>query len=74
MKSKLESRGPIINTEKCVANIGGRYDLVLIAAQRLREIKRVHRDNPTKYVTCVDALIEVQEGQVNVEDYILKIK
>lgn len=75
MKSKIASRGPNIDTEECVRQAGGgRYDLILIAAQRLRELKRVHREDTTRYVTPVDALMEVQAGQVNLEDYLAKVK
>jgi hypothetical protein len=75
MKPRIASRGPVIDTEKCVHQAGGgRYDLVLIAAQRLRELKRIHREDTTRYVTCVDALVEVQTGQVNLEDYLAKVK
>lgn len=74
MKPRIASRGPDIDTEECVRQTGGRYDLVLIAAQRLRELKRQHREDTSRYVTCVDSLIEVQGGHVNIEDYILKIK
>jgi DNA-directed RNA polymerase subunit K/omega len=75
MKPRIASRGPIIDTEECVHQAGGgRYDLVLIAAQRLRELKRIHREDTTRYVTPVDALMEVQAGQVNLEDYLAKVK
>ena len=75
MKSKIDSRGPVIDTEACVRQAGGgRYDLILIGAQRLRELKRLHREDTTRYVTCVDALLEVQNGQVNLADYLAKIK
>jgi hypothetical protein len=61
--------------EKCVREAGGgRYDMVLIGAQRLRELKRQHRDNPNCYVTCVDALHEIQAGQVSLADYLAKVK
>lgn len=73
MKPKIDSRSPIIDMEKCVNRIGGRYDLVLVAAQRLRELKRKDRDLST-YSTSVDALIDAQAGLIKVEDYILKIK
>jgi hypothetical protein len=46
----------------------------LIAAQRLRELKRVHREDTTRYVTPVDALMEVQAGQVSLVDYLAKVK
>ena len=74
MKPRIASRGPIIDTEECVRQAGGRYDLVLVAAQRLRELKRIHREDTTRYVTPVDALMEVQAGQVNIIDYMAKVK
>jgi DNA-directed RNA polymerase subunit K/omega len=74
MKPRIASRGPVIDTEECVRQANGRYDLVLIAAQRLRELKRIHREDTTRYVTPVDALMEVQAGQVNIIDYMAKVK
>jgi DNA-directed RNA polymerase subunit K/omega len=75
MKPRIDSRGPVIDTERCVKQAGGgRYDLVLIAAQRLRELKRQHRENPNRYVTCVDSLLEVQAGQVDITDYLSKVR
>jgi hypothetical protein len=75
MKPRIASRGPEIDMEKCVREAGGgRYDMVLIGAQRLRELKRVHREDATGYVTCVDALREIQAGQVNLVDYLAKVK
>jgi hypothetical protein len=74
MKPRIASRGPGIDTEACVRQAGGgRYDLVLIGAQRLRELKRQHRESG-RYVTPVDALIEIQAGQVNLADYLAKVK
>jgi hypothetical protein len=74
MKPRIDSRSPIIDTERCVRQAGGgRYDLVLVAAQRLRELKRQHRED-NKYVTAIDALLEVQGGQVNIVDYLAKVK
>jgi len=75
MKPRIESRGPTIDMEKCVRQAGGgRYDMVLIGAQRLRELKRVHRGDTSRYVTCVDALLEVQAGQVDLADYLAKVQ
>jgi len=48
--------------------------MVLIGAQRLRELKRIHREDKSRYVTCVDALREIQAGQVNLEDYLAKVQ
>jgi hypothetical protein len=75
MKARIASRGPEIDMERCVAQAGGgRYDMVLIGAQRLRELKRQHRENPDRYVTCVDALHEIQAGQVDLSDYLAKVR
>ncbi len=75
MKPRIASRGPEIDMEKCVQQAGGgRYDMILIAAQRLRELKRIHREDTSRYVTCVDALHEIQAGQVNLVDYLAKVK
>ena len=73
MSVRIESRNGQIDTERCVENIGGRYDLVIVAAQRLREMKRRARES-NEYVTPIDALLEVQAGQLNVIDYMAKVK
>ena len=75
MKPRIDSRGPQIDMEKCVRQAGGgRYDMVLIGAQRLRELKKLHRENTTRYVTCVDALMDVQNGVVDLSDYLAKVR
>lgn len=75
MKARILSRGPKIDMEQCVRQAGGgRYDMVLIGAQRLRELKRIHREDTSRYVTCVDALLEIQAGQVSLVDYLAKVK
>jgi hypothetical protein len=75
MKARIESRGLEIDLEQCVAHAGGgRYNLVLIGAQRLRELRRIHREDTSRYVTCVDALLEIQAGQVSLVDYLAKVK
>ena len=73
MKSRIDSRSPIVDTEACVRNAGGRYDLIIAGAQRLRELKRRARENQT-HVTAIDALLEVQQGQLNIVDYLAKVK
>lgn len=73
MTVRIESRNSEIDTEACVRNVGGRYDLVIVAAQRLREMKRRARET-NEYVTPIDALLEVQAGQLNIIDYIAKVK
>lgn len=79
MKKLTLSRGPSIDTEQCVANAGAnRFDLVLIAAVRARELKRQHRDNPfasfEQVHTNITALQEIQEGKVDVKEYLRKVR
>jgi DNA-directed RNA polymerase subunit K/omega len=73
MSVRIESRSGEIDTERCVDNAGGRYDLVIAAAQRLREMKRRARET-NGWVTPIDALKEVQSGGFNMIDYLAKVK
>ena len=73
MSVRIESRSSEIDTERCVENAGGRYDLVIAAAQRLREMKRRARET-NQYITAIDALKEVQSGTFNITDYLAKVK
>jgi DNA-directed RNA polymerase subunit K/omega len=73
MTVRIESRSSEIDTELCVANAGGRYDLVVAAAQRLREMKRRARET-NQYVTPIDALKEVESGTFNMVDYLIKVR
>ena len=63
MTKKL-SRTPELNIEKCVKQAGGnRYDMVLIAAQRARELAK-QNERSDKYVNAaVSALLELQESK-----------
>ena len=75
LKKKL-SRGPDIDTEKCVELVGGnRFNLVLIAAARAKEIGRKNReDERLDYPnSMVSALLDVQSGVVGAE-YLRKVK
>jgi hypothetical protein len=75
MKARIASRGSEVDMEQCVAQAGDdRYALVLMGAQRLRELRRIHREDTGRYVTCVDALLEIQAGQVSLVDYLAKVK
>jgi DNA-directed RNA polymerase subunit K/omega len=73
MKVRIDSRTSQVDTEKCVEQAGGRYDLIIAGAQRLRELKRRARETNT-HVTAIDALLEVQNGQLSVIDYLVKVK
>jgi DNA-directed RNA polymerase omega subunit len=71
-----KSRGTEIDMQKCVQNVGdNRFNLVLIASQRAREISRQNssssefrHQNPV-----VTALEDIQSGKVGTE-YLQKIK
>ncbi len=73
MTVRIESRSSEINTELCVQNAGGRYDLVIAAAQRLREMKRRARET-NQYITAIDALKEVESGTFSMMDYLIKVR
>jgi DNA-directed RNA polymerase omega subunit len=73
MTVRIESRSGEIDTERCVEHAGGRYDLVIAAAQRLREMKRRARET-NAMVTPIDALKEIQSGSFNMIDYLAKVK
>ena len=72
MKTTL-SRGPEIDTEQCVTVIGNKYDLVLAASARSREIARQTRANPVFVNSNVSALLEIQEGKIG-REYLKKVK
>jgi DNA-directed RNA polymerase subunit K/omega len=76
MAQLIASRGTVIDTEKCRALAGNnQFDLVLVAAQRMRELKSREKASGTGvYITAVDALMEIQNGQLKMEDYLGKIK
>jgi DNA-directed RNA polymerase omega subunit len=62
------------NTDQCVANIGNRYDLILVASERVRELRRGHKPKfATTSTPCVAALEEIEAGPVG-RDYLKKIK
>ena len=55
-----------------VEALGNRYDLVLVASQRVRELRRGHAPKiPTKYGPMVTAIMEIEEGVVGI-NYLLK--
>jgi len=61
-----------LTSQAAVEAIGNRYNLVLIAAQRTRELARgAAKLVPSKYGHCVTALLEIEQGKVGIE-YLLK--
>lgn len=63
-----------IDTDKCVENIGNRFDLVLVASVRARELRRgyakhVHGTNSIN----ITALKEIEAGHVG-RDYLKRVR
>lgn len=59
-----------LTSQEAVAAVGNRYELVLIAARRMRELRR--GDTPkvaSNHGDAVTALMEIQTGQVG-RDYL----
>jgi DNA-directed RNA polymerase subunit omega len=63
-----------ITSEKAVEAIGNRFDLVLVASLRARELRKGHKPkvkpNDSHTVTAVR---EIEEGHIG-RDYLRKIK
>jgi DNA-directed RNA polymerase subunit omega len=65
---------PRISSEKAVQAVGNRYDLVLIASQRVRELKSGHRSKvDIKAGPSVTALTEIEEGLIG-REYLKRVK
>ena len=61
-------------SEEAAHMVGSRFDLVLIAAQRVRELKRGHRSTlNTKAGPTVTALQEIEAGLVG-REYLKRIR
>jgi DNA-directed RNA polymerase subunit K/omega len=73
MKPITLSRGGQINLEQCVELAGSRYDMIIAVSQRLRELKRRARETG-EYITAVDALLEMQQGKIDMVRYMSKVK
>jgi DNA-directed RNA polymerase subunit omega len=64
------------DTDKCVEMIGNRFNLVLVASARVREIRRGSKplvDNINKSAPSVLALKEIEAGKVGIE-YLKKVR
>jgi DNA-directed RNA polymerase subunit omega len=64
-----------ISAEEAAKMIGSRFDLVLVAAQRARELRngspqRVEGTDPS---ACVTALREIEQGLYTKEDYMNRV-
>jgi DNA-directed RNA polymerase subunit omega len=65
---------PRQTSEAAVKAVGNRYDLILIASARVRELSKGHRPRlETKHGKTLTALREIEEGLVNIE-YLKRVK
>jgi DNA-directed RNA polymerase subunit omega len=63
-----------ISSEEAAQAVGNRYDLILIASQRVRELKSGHRAKlTTTNGPTVTALREIEEGLVG-REYLKRVK
>lgn len=77
MKSRILSRGPNIDTDKCVemSQGAGRFAMVIAASARAREIRRRNKESDKfeHLHPIVTALLEIQEGKLDVQEYFKKV-
>ena len=65
---------PKQSSEAAVQAVGNRYDLILIATQRVRELRKGHQPKlKTNSGTMVTALEEIQAGHIG-RDYLKRIR
>ncbi len=63
-----------ISSEKAANMVGNRYDLVLIASARIRELHRGHPPKlSTKHGKSLTALTEIEEGLVG-REYLKRVR
>lgn len=61
-----------LTSGEAVEKLGNRYDLVLVASTRVRELHRGHRAKiTTKHGAVITALQEIEQGLVGI-DYLLR--
>jgi len=72
---KTASRGTTLDTDLCVKNVENRFDLVIIAAIRAKELTRQHRHSERKeHINApVTALLEIQEGKID-REYLKRVR
>ena len=63
-----------ITSQKAAKMIGSQFDLVLVAAQRARELRNGSQPKvQTKNGPCITAIKEIEEGLYTKEDYLQKL-
>jgi DNA-directed RNA polymerase subunit K/omega len=75
MSKLIPSRTLEVDMERCVENAINRYDMILMASARAREISRHHRESPltSHALPVVTSLLELQEDRYG-REYLNKVK
>lgn len=70
MNQLTYSRGPSVNIETCVENIGNRFMLIVVGAARVREMayKNKHSTRFEHRHPVVTILKEIEAGKINPDD------
>lgn len=73
---KTGSRSLEVDTEKCTAQVGNRFDMVVLATARSREIRHLNQTSPQyeHQHTVITALKDIQNGNFDVERLVKKVK
>ena len=66
--TQLASRTPDIDIDKCAENVGGKMSLIVIAAQRARDLRAKSDRHGAHRNFATEALLDIQAGKVN-SDY-----
>jgi len=68
--SQLPSRTPDINIDECADKVGGKMELILIAARRARELrdKHTHSKSEQHMNFATEALLDMQNNVIG-KDY-----
>jgi len=77
MKSRILSRGPQIDRQKCVTQAGENvYNLIIAGAIRAREIRKQHKSSEKfEHIhPIVTALLEIQEGKIDPVEYLKRVR
>lgn len=69
MNSKFLSRGPSLDMDQIVSVFGNRFDMVIAASLRAKEIRRNNKESHKFEHThpVVTALLEIQDGKLGRE-------
>ena len=71
MKKLILSRGPQVDIQRCTQLVGGnKFELVLIASQRARELRRQNPNERHNYT--LESLLDIQDNKLDPEEMLNK--